>query len=72
MHGLFSIKDCLFNIIHILYPKSVYVFLKIFSGWLRKQGGNYKTLKTRWFEVRGDQIYYFRAKDVSNNLKKVS
>lgn len=29
-------------------------------GWLRKQGGRYRNLRSRWFELKGDQLYYFR------------
>lgn len=29
-------------------------------GWLRKLGGRYRNLRSRWFELKGDQLYYFR------------
>ncbi|XP_078369096.1 rho GTPase-activating protein 24-like isoform X1 [Oculina patagonica] len=29
-------------------------------GWLRKQGGRYRNVRSRWFELKGDQLYYFR------------
>ncbi|KAG8134355.1 hypothetical protein E2320_007467, partial [Naja naja] len=32
-------------------------------GWLRKQGGFVKTWHTRWFVLRGEQLYYFKDED---------
>lgn len=32
-------------------------------GWLRKQGGFVKTWHTRWFVLKGDQLYYFKDED---------
>merc|ERR1712137_1308904 len=32
------------------------------SGFLTKQGGNFKSWKTRWFVLKGDTIYYFKSK----------
>uniref|UniRef100_A0A673HB64 PH domain-containing protein n=1 Tax=Sinocyclocheilus rhinocerous TaxID=307959 RepID=A0A673HB64_9TELE len=32
-------------------------------GWLRKQGGFVKTWHTRWFVLRGDQLYYYKDED---------
>ncbi|XP_068702221.1 rho GTPase-activating protein 24-like isoform X1 [Montipora capricornis] len=29
-------------------------------GWLRKQGGRHRNLRSRWFEIKGDQLYYFK------------
>ncbi|XP_074620007.1 rho GTPase-activating protein 24-like isoform X2 [Acropora palmata] len=29
-------------------------------GWLRKQGGRHRSLRSRWFEIKGDQLYYYR------------
>ncbi|EDO49792.1 predicted protein, partial [Nematostella vectensis] len=31
-------------------------------GWLRKEGGSFKTLRSRWFEIKGDQLYYYKDK----------
>eukprot|EP00039_Didymoeca_costata_P031077 m.33019 g.33019 ORF g.33019 m.33019 type:complete len:612 (+) comp8478_c1_seq1:348-2183(+) len=35
---------------------------EVYSGWLTKQGGNYKSWKKRWFSVRGYQMLYFKEK----------
>ncbi|XP_053559356.1 rho GTPase-activating protein 24 isoform X1 [Bombina bombina] len=32
-------------------------------GWLRKQGGFVKTWHTRWFVLKGDQLYYYKDED---------
>ena len=32
-------------------------------GWLKKQGGIVKSWHTRWFTIKGDQIYYFATDD---------
>ncbi|XP_030804242.1 rho GTPase-activating protein 24 isoform X1 [Camarhynchus parvulus] len=37
-------------------------------GWLRKQGGFVKTWHTRWFVLRGDQLYYFKDEDETKPL----
>ncbi|KAG2383554.1 hypothetical protein C9374_004225 [Naegleria lovaniensis] len=31
-----------------------------FSGYLKKKGGNIKTYKRRWFELRGKLLFYFK------------
>ncbi|KAL9647939.1 hypothetical protein ABK040_008209 [Willaertia magna] len=31
-----------------------------FSGYLKKKGGNIKTYKRRWFELRGKFLFYFK------------
>lgn len=33
------------------------------SGWLRKQGGFVKTWHTRWFVLRGEQLFYYKDED---------
>uniref|UniRef100_A0A8C1RQ98 Rho GTPase-activating protein 24 n=1 Tax=Cyprinus carpio TaxID=7962 RepID=A0A8C1RQ98_CYPCA len=38
------------------------------SGWLRKQGGFVKTWHTRWFVLRGDQLYYYKDEDETKAL----
>ncbi|XP_051533075.1 rho GTPase-activating protein 24 isoform X1 [Myxocyprinus asiaticus] len=37
-------------------------------GWLRKQGGFVKTWHTRWFVLRGDQLYYYKDEDETKAL----
>ncbi|XP_063271090.1 rho GTPase-activating protein 24 isoform X1 [Prinia subflava] len=37
-------------------------------GWLRKQGGFVKTWHTRWFVLKGDQLYYFKDEDEAKPL----
>ena len=37
-------------------------------GWLRKQGGFVKTWHSRWFVLRGDQLYYYRDEDENKAL----
>uniref|UniRef100_A0A3B4EDU6 Rho GTPase-activating protein 24 n=1 Tax=Pygocentrus nattereri TaxID=42514 RepID=A0A3B4EDU6_PYGNA len=37
-------------------------------GWLRKQGGFVKTWHSRWFVLRGDQLYYYRDEDETKAL----
>uniref|UniRef100_A0A803VVJ9 Rho GTPase-activating protein 24 n=1 Tax=Ficedula albicollis TaxID=59894 RepID=A0A803VVJ9_FICAL len=37
-------------------------------GWLRKQGGFVKTWHTRWFVLKGDQLYYFKDEDETKPL----
>ncbi|XP_044538054.1 rho GTPase-activating protein 24 [Gracilinanus agilis] len=37
-------------------------------GWLQKQGGFAKTWHTRWFVLKGDQLYYFKDKDETRPL----
>ncbi|KAJ7407627.1 rho GTPase-activating protein 24-like protein [Willisornis vidua] len=39
-------------------------------GWLRKQGGFVKTWHTRWFVLKGDQLYYFKDEDETKPLTK--
>ncbi|KAL1915163.1 uncharacterized protein VTP21DRAFT_7644 [Calcarisporiella thermophila] len=31
-----------------------------YEGWLRKQGGRYKTWSTRWFVLKGSDLYYMK------------
>ncbi|XP_074649429.1 rho GTPase-activating protein 24-like [Tubulanus polymorphus] len=33
------------------------------TGWLKKQGGLVKSWTSRWFALKGDQLYYFRKDD---------
>ncbi|XP_035582169.1 rho GTPase-activating protein 24 isoform X1 [Zalophus californianus] len=37
-------------------------------GWLRKQGGFVKTWHTRWFVLKGDQLYYYKDEDETKPL----
>ncbi|XP_067413211.1 rho GTPase-activating protein 24 isoform X2 [Emydura macquarii macquarii] len=37
-------------------------------GWLRKQGGFVKTWHTRWFVLKGSQLYYFKDEDETKPL----
>ncbi|KAL7982122.1 hypothetical protein Chor_001179 [Crotalus horridus] len=37
-------------------------------GWLRKQGGFVKTWHTRWFVLKGEQLYYFKDEDEAKPL----
>ncbi|KAM6987011.1 rho GTPase-activating protein 24 [Aplochiton taeniatus] len=37
-------------------------------GWLRKQGGFVKTWHTRWFVLRGDQLYYYKDEEETKSL----
>ncbi|GAA6069243.1 rho GTPase-activating protein 24 isoform X1 [Tachysurus ichikawai] len=37
-------------------------------GWLRKQGGFVKTWHSRWFVLRGEQLYYYKDEDESKAL----
>ncbi|XP_023580473.1 rho GTPase-activating protein 24-like isoform X3 [Trichechus manatus latirostris] len=37
-------------------------------GWLRKQGGFVKTWHTRWFVLKGDQLYYFKDEEETKPL----
>lgn len=37
-------------------------------GWLRKQGGFVKTWHTRWFVLRGDQLYYYKDEEETKAL----
>ncbi|XP_065058691.1 rho GTPase-activating protein 24-like isoform X1 [Rhopilema esculentum] len=38
-------------------------------GWLSKTGGQWpRTIKRRWFEIKGDQLYYFRSKGDSKPI----
>ncbi|XP_041106806.1 rho GTPase-activating protein 24-like isoform X1 [Polyodon spathula] len=37
-------------------------------GWLRKQGGFVKTWHTRWFVLKGDQLYYYKDEDETKAL----
>ncbi|XP_061603458.1 rho GTPase-activating protein 24 isoform X2 [Phyllopteryx taeniolatus] len=37
-------------------------------GWLRKQGGFVKTWHSRWFVLRGDQLFYYKDEDESKSL----
>ncbi|KAK2541750.1 hypothetical protein Q9233_000656 [Columba guinea] len=41
-------------------------------GWLRKQGGFVKTWHTRWFVLKGDQLYYFKDEDETKPLMLVT
>jgi serine/threonine protein kinase len=34
-----------------------------FSGYLRKKGGKIKAYRRRWFELRGQNMYYFKAQN---------
>ncbi|XP_048365359.1 rho GTPase-activating protein 24 isoform X1 [Sphaerodactylus townsendi] len=40
-------------------------------GWLRKQGGFVKTWHTRWFVLKGEQLYYFKDEDETKPLGTV-
>uniref|UniRef100_A0A8C5UHQ7 Rho GTPase-activating protein 24 n=1 Tax=Malurus cyaneus samueli TaxID=2593467 RepID=A0A8C5UHQ7_9PASS len=42
--------------------------IAIKCGWLRKQGGFVKTWHTRWFVLKGDQLYYFKDEDETKPL----
>lgn len=49
------------------YPKdkiAPYVHATFKQGFLLKEGGNYKTWKKRYFELKFDGIHYFKAKNV--------
>ncbi|XP_064165161.1 rho GTPase-activating protein 24 isoform X2 [Anguilla rostrata] len=37
-------------------------------GWLRKQGGFVKTWHTRWFVLKGDQLYYYKDEEETKAL----
>ncbi|XP_062269127.1 rho GTPase-activating protein 24 isoform X1 [Platichthys flesus] len=37
-------------------------------GWLRKQGGFVKTWHSRWFVLRGDQLYYYKDEEETKVL----
>uniref|UniRef100_A0A4W6C738 Rho GTPase-activating protein 24 n=1 Tax=Lates calcarifer TaxID=8187 RepID=A0A4W6C738_LATCA len=37
-------------------------------GWLRKQGGFVKTWHSRWFVLRGDQLYYYKDEEETKAL----
>uniref|UniRef100_A0A673XRT4 Rho GTPase-activating protein 24 n=1 Tax=Salmo trutta TaxID=8032 RepID=A0A673XRT4_SALTR len=37
-------------------------------GWLRKQGGFVKTWHTRWFVLRGEQLYYYKDEEETKAL----
>uniref|UniRef100_A0A667X2Y2 Rho GTPase-activating protein 24 n=1 Tax=Myripristis murdjan TaxID=586833 RepID=A0A667X2Y2_9TELE len=37
-------------------------------GWLRKQGGFVKTWHTRWFVLRGDQLFYYKDEEETKAL----
>lgn len=45
-----------------------YYFHQEHCGWLRKQGGRHRSLRSRWFEIKGDQLYYYRDNNVSSLL----
>eukprot|EP00794_Sanderia_malayensis_P007477 gene7477-8306_t len=45
--------------------------LQLHSGWLLKTGGWQKALRRRWFEIKGDQLYYFKTKGDSKPLSAV-
>ena len=45
-----------------------YYFHQEHCGWLRKQGGRHRSLRSRWFEIKGDQLYYYRDNNVSRLL----
>lgn len=38
------------------------------SGWLKKQGGIVKSWHSRWFTLKGDQLYYYANQDESKPL----
>lgn len=40
-------------------------------GWLRKQGGFVKTWHSRWFVLRGDQLYYYKDEEETKALVRV-
>ena len=42
------------------------------EGFLTKQGGSVKTMKKRWFVLKGDTLYYFKTKTVRNFLACIS
>lgn len=37
-------------------------------GWLRKQGGFVKTWHSRWFVLRGEQLYYYKDEEETKAL----
>uniref|UniRef100_A0AAX7SPP4 Rho GTPase-activating protein 24 n=1 Tax=Astatotilapia calliptera TaxID=8154 RepID=A0AAX7SPP4_ASTCA len=37
-------------------------------GWLRKQGGFVKTWHSRWFVLKGDQLYYYKDEEETKAL----
>lgn len=41
-------------------------------GWLRKQGGFVKTWHSRWFVLRGDQLYYYKDEEETKALVRCS
>ena len=40
-------------------------------GWLRKQGGFVKTWHSRWFVLRGDQLYYYKDEEETKALVRL-
>lgn len=40
-------------------------------GWLRKQGGFVKTWHSRWFVLRGDQLYYYKDEEETKALGSI-
>ncbi|XP_023684428.1 rho GTPase-activating protein 24 isoform X1 [Paramormyrops kingsleyae] len=41
-------------------------------GWLRKQGGFVKTWHTRWFVLKGEQLYYYKDEDETKALGTIA
>jgi len=41
------------------------------SGWLSKTGGFPRTIRRRWFEIKGDQMYYFRSKGDNRPINSI-
>lgn len=40
-------------------------------GWLRKQGGFVKTWHSRWFVLRGEQLYYYKDEEETKALVRI-
>lgn len=40
-------------------------------GWLRKQGGFVKTWHSRWFVLKGDQLYYYKDEEETKALVRL-
>ena len=43
---------------------NVYLMLQVHGGWLTKQGGLLKVWRRRWFEIKGDILYYHKEQGV--------
>ena len=63
-------KKCMLehnNIVYFEEHLKSFCFGQEHCGWLRKLGGRYRNLRSRWFELKGDQLYYFRDNNVSKH-----